>query len=93
MDNQIYRNSYIVAIVSFVLLSLIFYVLQIGYTREVVDGKVVRKFGWKYPLAISLLIWVVWKFFLFPSNPDTIKNTNPKSIGITDQKIDMRNWI
>lgn len=102
MYTHIYQNSYVAFILAFVLLCIIFYFLQIGYTTQIVNGKVVRKFGWKYPLAIALFIWIIWHFYLYPpsdvsfTNSDsssTIKNsTSPRQSKLADQKIDMTNW-
>lgn len=67
MYTSIYQNSYIVLVISFILLSVICYIFQFGYTTEIINGKVKKKFSWKYPLAISLIIWVFWHFYLYPS--------------------------
>jgi len=66
MYTSIFQNSYVMLILSFVILSILCYFLQFGYTTELQNGKIVKKFSWKYPLAISLIIWVIWHFFLFP---------------------------
>lgn len=66
MYTHIYQNSYIVAIITFILLSVFCYFFEIGYSINYEDDKVVKKFSWKYPLAITLIIWVVWHFILFP---------------------------
>lgn len=102
MYTSIYQNSYIIAIISFIVLCLIFYFFEIGYVTTMVDGKIVKKFSWKYPLAISLIIWLVWYFCLFPPKNDINNSTD---YGITtsprnyvpankllDQKINMNNW-
>ncbi len=109
MYTHIYQNSYVILIISFILLSLIFYVFEIGYSTSVLpDGKVVKKFSWKYPLAISLIIWLFWYFYLYP--PESIKTgttksakynsdiTSPKNSmsgdanRLLDQRINMANW-
>lgn len=72
MYTKIYQNSYIILIITFILLSVLFYLFEIGFTTEIKNGKVVKKFSWKYPLAISLIVWVVWHFFLYPP-PEEIK--------------------
>ena len=65
--NHIFRNSYIILIIAFIVLCIIFYLFQIGYTTAIdSNGNVVKKFSWKYPLAISLILWVVWHFYLYP---------------------------
>ncbi|MEM0354120.1 MAG: hypothetical protein QXW79_00925 [Thermoplasmata archaeon] len=66
------QNSYIVAIITFILLAAFFYIFKFGYTTQYqVENKashlkVVRRFSWKYPLAITLIIWLFWHFYLFP---------------------------
>lgn len=107
MYTHIYQNSYVILIITFIALCVIFYIFEIGYSTSVLpSGKVVKKFSWKYPLAISLIVWVIWYFYLFP--PSTIKNPpssveySPNSASnknvslgknkILDQRINMINW-
>lgn len=82
MYTSIYQNSYIILLITFVMLSVICYLLQIGYTTEIKDGKIIKKFSWKYPLAISLIVWIIWHFLLFPSKEETV----------TDQPSNMINY-
>lgn len=70
MYTSIYQNSYVVFIISLIVLLIIFYVFKIGYSTVVVNGKVEKRFNWKYPLAISLVIWVIWYFLLYPPRKD-----------------------
>lgn len=107
MYTHIYQNSYVIMILSFVLLSLIFYVFKIGYNTIILpNGKVIKKFSWKYPLAISLIIWVFWYFYLYPpTNVKTYTSKSPeyssgtprnylstKTNKLLDQRINMVNW-
>lgn len=80
MYTQIFQNSYVVMIITFVLLSIIFYLFQIGYSTSIEytgepqclekgtcqETRIVKKFSWKYPLAIALIVWLVWHFYLYP---------------------------
>lgn len=96
MYTNIYQNSYIVALITFIVLSVIFYFLQIGSKTEIVNGKIVKKFSWKYPLAISLIMWIFWHFYMFPpeSNDDKdYKHSSVRSDKLADQKIIMNPWI
>jgi hypothetical protein len=105
MYTRIYQNSYIVLIITFIILCIIFYFFEIGSTAEIMsDGKIVRKFSWKYPLAISLVVWVFWHFYLYPpaeemsiflptrqehvSTPYNITKANR----LMTQQINMVNW-
>ena len=106
MRTSIYQNSYIVLIITFVMFCLIFYVFRIGYSTEIKNEKIVRKFSWKYPLAISLIVWLLWHFVLYPSDKNTIthnkveysrnieiaESSTPKTSKISTQKINMINW-
>ena len=83
MYTKIYQNSYIVLIITFVLLSIFCYLFEIGSVTQVQNGKVVKKFSWKYPLSISLIVWVVWYFFLFPP-PEELKQNIPSDYSGTD---------
>lgn len=73
---HIYQNSYIVAAIVFVVLCIVFYFLEIGYNVEIKDGKVIKNFSWKYPLAIALIVWIIWYFYLYP--PTSLKENNTK---------------
>lgn len=71
---DIFKNSYVIFVISFIILSVIVYLFGIGQQVElgttIKDGKnkvtVDEKFNWKYPLGISLLIWAFWHFYLYP---------------------------
>lgn len=65
------RNSYVILIITFIAVSVICYIFGWGYSTEVNDGKVVKKWSWKYPLAIALIVWVIWHFYIYP--PQEIK--------------------
>lgn len=106
MYTSIYQNSYIVLIISFILLSIICYIFGIGYSTQIQNGKIVRKFSWKYPLAISLIIWLIWHFYLYPPKDGqaTVQNQSEysgeaipqthimKTNKLMAQKINMVNW-
>lgn len=104
MYTHIYQNSYIVAIITFIVLSVIFYFLQIGNKVVMVNGKIVRKFNWKYPLAITLVVWIIWHFYIYPQATPNEKISCPaekhvkskyfteKTEKMVDQKIIMNNW-
>lgn len=93
MDSRILKNSYIVAILVFIILCIIFYVFDIGSKTVVIDNKNVKKFSWKYPLALALIVWLIWYFYLFPPSNKITTNMNKQ---LSDQKIysriNMDNW-
>lgn len=93
---SIYQNSYVILIITFIVLCIIFYIFKIGYNTELKDGKVIKAFSWKYPLAISLIVWLIWHFYLYPpSNINTNNIQSPTNISkpnISTQKIIMENW-
>ncbi len=64
--NGIFKNSYVVLFICFTMLCVIFYTFEIGYSIKVENNKVVREFSWKYPLGISLIIWIFWHFYVYP---------------------------
>lgn len=105
MNTKIFQNSYVIFVIAFIILYIIFYLLGIGATVQVVNGKPVKKTNWKYPLALALIIWVLWHFYLYPPPADTQMHggdqhnpvvPNPVQINPTQkmfaQKIDMNNW-
>lgn len=72
------KNSYVVAIISFVVLLVVFYVFKIGYTYQTTpEGKVVAKMNWFYPLGISIIIWACWKYLIYPDPPSDSTDTLP----------------
>lgn len=103
MYNHIYQNSYVVAIIVFILLCVVFYLFEIGYsTRLTENGEIEKTFSWSYPLAITLIVWVIWHFVLFPtkeiksksiySDNNLHKTPNSSKDKIAEQCIDMTNW-
>lgn len=82
-------------IISFVVIYILFYLLRIGTTNEVKDGKISKKAGWKYPLALSLIIWLIWHFYLYPpiNNQDLVKIKPEPNIRHSEfQRINLMNW-
>jgi hypothetical protein len=66
MDNKIFHNSYVVMIITFIVLCVGFYLFGIGTDTVIENGVPKKKFSWKYPLAISLVVWVIWHFYVYP---------------------------
>jgi hypothetical protein len=103
MYTHIYENSFVILILTFVILCVIFYLFKIGYSIKIENGKIVKKFGWRYPLAIALIVWLIWYFVLFPPT-DVKKQCDMTKIVMSDtvniphfngpmsQKINMANW-
>lgn len=102
MDAKILKNSYIIFIITFIALYALFYLFGIGYTAEIVDGKKVMKSSWKYPLGLSLIIWVMWHFCLYPPDGEVPEGISMHGGGYSSEnryskispnpKIDMKNW-
>jgi hypothetical protein len=108
MYTSIYQNSYVILVITFIAFSLICYIFRIGYNTEIRDNKVVKKFSWKYPLAISLVVWVFWHFYLYPPAENIIQSSRSANYSretsstekiplqtpnkLTAQKINMTNW-
>lgn len=91
------NNSYVVFIISFIMLSAIMYIFGIGQNVDIInDGKnlkTVNNYSWKYPLAISLLIWGLWHFYLYPPQDEItfkeqpVVNTNKMIGGLIQKKL------
>lgn len=102
MYTSIFQNSYVIFAISFIVLTAIFYIFEIGFTTKLENGKIVKKFSWTYPLVLSLIIWLFWHFYLYPpkeeitANYTTNTQVNDKyftpSNRMLSQKINMNNW-
>ena len=89
----IFRNSYVMAALIFVVLCVIFYMFEIGSSVSLENGKAEQKFSWKYPLALSLISWVILHIYVVPPKKEkqSIYNTQSNSNADT-QKINAKNW-
>lgn len=67
MDSKIFQNSYIIFALSFCLIYTTFYLFGIGYVTTYEGDKPVIKMGWKYPLGLSIIVWVFWHYCMYPS--------------------------
>lgn len=68
MDSKIFQNSYVIFGLSFCLIYLTFYLFGIGYVTTYEDDKPVRQMGWRYPLGLSIIIWVFWHYCMYPTD-------------------------
>lgn len=63
MYTHFYQNSYIIFGITFIVLCILSYF----YNKQNKNVAASTSFDWKSPLAISLFVWVIWHFFLYPS--------------------------
>ena len=80
---KIYQNSYIVAIIVFIISCIVVYLFDFGCTFEIKpDGTFKKSFNWKYPVALALLTWLLWHFCLYPPSQNTLHDApiKPKSM-------------
>jgi hypothetical protein len=75
---DILKNSYVMAILTFLSLYYIFYVMGIGYQTYYVEGKTVKDMSIKFPLLFAFGIWLLWHFVVFP-HPNTLETHIPES--------------
>jgi len=109
MENKIFRNSYVIFGLSFVALYVLFYLLGIGLQTEIGDnGKPVVKSGWRYPLGLSIIVWVFWHFYMYPPPDVQLEYIPPETVAqhggsgseadmlggraAVGQRINMKNW-
>lgn len=101
MNNcSIFTNSYVIFIVAFIVFYVIFYLFGVGFDYETDEnGKVTKTFcsGWKYPLAIALVVWVAAHYFIFPQDEDTldkqaVQNQPAPMQTVKGQQINMAHW-
>lgn len=95
----ILRNSYIVAFIVFLVTLAVCYLFDFRQSRQIKDGKIVRKLDWRIPLAFTLIFWLIWHFMLFPPAQNTI-NGGPTAVASDKPKpkpdatvMNMKNWI
>lgn len=81
LDYRIFQNSYLVAIIAFILLTIFFYLFGIGF--KTVNGK--KVFTYRYQIGIALLVWLFWKFYLYPSP----NYAEPKTGGLSGMNVRM----
>lgn len=92
------KNSFVIALIIFLILCMIFYLFKIGYKITIDDdGDVKESFSWKYPLAITLIAWLILYFFVMPPKQSTNTQhkqvtSNPAIRSINYQKINLDNW-
>lgn len=63
---DLYKNSYLAAVVAFIIVTILIYVFKVGYLYEIKDGQVTKRINWKIPVIWALLIWLLWYFVLYP---------------------------
>lgn len=88
--NSIYQNSYVIFVATFIIISIFFYLFEIGYNIEINNNNVVKRFSWKYPLAIALIVWLFWHFYLYPPPENIRSNDLITSVTSSDQPIAIR---
>lgn len=91
--SHILKNPYVVFVITFIVLYLVFYFLGIGTYVQVEDGKKVVKTGWKYPLALALMAWAVFNFYLYPEEitfPDITEKATPNVPPAPN--VDLESW-
>jgi len=71
---DILKNSFIMAILVFISSYFFFYLFGIGYETQIINGRAVRRMSWKYPLALALLVWMIWYFYLYPA-PEVLQES------------------
>ena len=83
---NLYKNSWFVAIIAFCIVGAICYWFKLGY-RELPPGtkRSLKDYNIAYPAAIAGLVWILWYFCLFPHRTikgqidvNTIKPQPPK---------------
>jgi len=65
---NLFKDSYFIAFLTFIIVCIVCWLFKIGYVPKSGNNLKDRiiNFNWAYPLAIALLIWVLWHFCLFP---------------------------
>jgi uncharacterized membrane protein (DUF106 family) len=94
MNKQIFKNSFFVFLLTFIVFYIIFVVINSRKVRGEFRNPLTVGSTWKYPLAIALVVWIIWYFFVFPPNGNCLfKKIQKNKTDVCSQKINMQNWI
>jgi len=85
IDYRIFENSYLVAIITFLILTIFFYIFGIGFNKK-------KEFTYRYQIVISLLVWLVWKFYLYPSSDVLPINEQTGGNKVPTAKMNLGMW-
>jgi len=88
MDSKIFQNSYVIFGLAFCSIYLTFYLFGIGYVTTYEDDKPVRQVGWRYPLGLSIIIWVFWHYCMYPSESILNEGFEKKDVKVNRNPID-----
>lgn len=67
MAKHIYENSFVILVISFIILCILFYVFDVRTKYKINEkGEITRTLNWKDPLVLSLAIFVLWYFVIYP---------------------------
>jgi len=95
IDYRIFENSYLVAIIAFFALCVLFYIFGLGFQESIVNGQKVKTFTYRYQIVLALLVWLLWKFLLYPASeepPSQFIETPMSGGGIGDLKMNLKNY-
>lgn len=74
--NVIFKNSYVVSVLFFTVFCLFCYIFKFCYSFKYENRKIVQNLNFKYPIAFTLIIWLIWNFLLFPNSDAWISDNN-----------------
>jgi uncharacterized membrane protein YagU involved in acid resistance len=80
---ELLKNSYVMAILTFIVCYYLFYIFGIGYRSKQGKTKEVKEMSIKFPLLFAFCIWLLWHFILFPHpNVKHVGGSNEQGLNI-----------
>lgn len=93
MDTKIFENAYVAMILAFIVSIIIFYPMGIGFVEELdIDGKKRKVFKYNYSIALALIVWLMWTYYLYPPSGGKQTRTSSPQIPTARYNIDMNDW-
>lgn len=89
----IFQNPYIIASCAFIFSYIAFYCFNVGITLVEKNGNLIKRPGWKYPLAFAVLVWAFWALYLFPIDLSLGLSENPISTNNQNVDINLNQWF
>lgn len=89
---SIFQNPYIVSVFTFILAYIGLYCFNVGVTMIEKNGRIIKRPGWKYPLAITVLVWSFWALYLYPIDL-SLGSSTTETVKIEPSNVNLNQWF